>query len=99
MVERYAKRYLIIRTSFVSNPFPHVKEFTDQYTTGDYIDVIAPMILEAIQNNTENKTIDIGTYRKTMYELAVRTKPNVDKCKVEDIKEVNLPKDYEILKF
>jgi dTDP-4-dehydrorhamnose reductase len=97
MVMENCEPYLIIRTSFIRNPFPHEKAFTDQYTTGDYVDVIAPMILEAMIDGREG-ILDIGTYRKTMYELALRTKPEVGQISVDDIKGVVLPKDYETIK-
>jgi len=88
--------YLTIRTLFKPNPFPWDKAFKDQYTQGDYVDVIAPLIAKKI--NEWNKTICgavyVGTGRKTMLELARRTKPDVQAISVKDIKDVVIPTDY-----
>jgi len=93
IVKRFCDNYLIIRTLFKQRPFPYVKAFSDQYTEGDYIDVIAPMITKELMKETRG-TIDIGTGRKTMFELARQTKPNIKAISVDDVKEVKLPKDY-----
>lgn len=89
---------LIIRTLFKPTPFPHERAFIDQYTRGDYVNKIAPLIVKEIfgWDEKRNKIVDIGTGRKTMFELAKRTRPDVKPCSVDDIKTVKLPKDYEI---
>ncbi len=87
--------YLIIRTLFKPRPFPHDMAFTDQYTLGDYVDVIAPLIVSAMARwHGQPSTIDIGTERKTMYELALRTRSDVKKGLTTNIENVRLPKDY-----
>ncbi|MEK9181596.1 MAG: sugar nucleotide-binding protein [Patescibacteria group bacterium] len=93
-------QHLIIRTLFKPNPFPFPKAYIDQYTQGDYIDVIAKLLAKKIK--TWNKKISkleyLGTGRKTMFELAKRTRPDVEPNSVEDyIKETGtpIPKDYE----
>jgi dTDP-4-dehydrorhamnose reductase len=90
------RSYLIIRTLFKPNPFPWDKAFIDQYTQGDYANIIAPLIVKEIKkwNKINSKIVYVGTGRKTIYELAIRTKPGVKKVSVNDIKEVKLPKDY-----
>jgi dTDP-4-dehydrorhamnose reductase len=88
------KNYLIIRTLFKPNPFPYAKAFYDQYTQGDYVNIIAPMIVQAIFDERHG-TIDIGTERKTIYELAKRTVPDIQTISVNDIKNVRLPNDYQ----
>lgn len=91
-----AERCLIIRTLFKPNPFPYVKAFDDQWTQGDYVDKIAPLICNQILDwvGSKSEMVYIGTGRKTMYELAVRTKLDVKSCSVDDITSVKLPKDY-----
>lgn len=85
--------HLIIRTLFKPNPFPFEKAFVDQWTCGDYVDVIAPMIMKQIMNwNTG--LVMIGTGRKTIYQLALKTRSDVGMISVDDIKGVTLPKDY-----
>lgn len=92
-----ADKCLIIRTLFKPTPFPYVKAFKDQYTTGDYVDVIAPLIADKILSwvGSESEMDHIGTGRKTIYELALRTKPDVLPGSVDAITSVKLPKDYE----
>lgn len=88
--------YLIIRTVFKPKPFPWDKAFVDQYTEGDYVDVIAPLIAREIGewDRITSTVSHVGTGRKTMLELAKRTKPNVQPISVNDIKNVKLPTDY-----
>lgn len=87
--------YLIIRTLFKVTPWPFEKAFTDQYTQGDYVDVIAPLIDKAIMEwNGKGKTIIyVGTERKTMFDLAKRTKPDVIPNSIKEMK-VPIPNDY-----
>ena len=83
--------HLIIRTSFCEKQFPYEKAFVDQYTSRDYIDIIAPLILE---HSISNKTgiIHVGTERKTVYELAAKRKPDVGKLSIADV-QFNVPID------
>ncbi len=95
-VEAYAKHHLIIRTLFKPKPFPYEKAFYNQYTQGDYVDVIAPLIVKEIKkwDKKTSKTVYVGTGRKTILELAERTKPTIPACSVDEVKNVRLPKDY-----
>jgi len=94
LVKNLAKNYLIIRTLFKPNPWPFEYAFTDQMTQGDYIDVITPLIAKAIKDwDGESSTIYVGTERKSMFELAKRTKPNVKPNSVDDLP-LKRPKDY-----
>lgn len=92
--------HLIIRTLFKPNPFPFDKAYIDQYTQGDYVDVIAKLLAERVES-WDRKTSGLeylGTGRKTMFELAKHTRPDVEPNSVEDyIKKtgVQIPKDYE----
>lgn len=92
--------HLILRTLFKPNPFPFDKAYVDQYTQGDYVDVIAKLLAERVKNwdRKTSGTEYLGTGRKTMFELAKRSKPDVIPNYVDDyIKEVGviIPKDYE----
>lgn len=95
--ESYVKllpMYLIIRTLFKPRPFKHPQAITDQYTTGDYVDVIAPKIARAIrmfEANIIGGIINIGTDRKSTYELA-RLSRDVQPCKRADV-DTELPRD------
>lgn len=92
--------YLIIRTSFKPNPFPFDKAYIDQYTQGDYVDKIAKLLAERVKSwdLKTSGTEYLGTGRKTIFELAKRTKIDVTPNYVDEyIKEagVIIPKDYE----
>lgn len=89
--------YMIIRTLFKPRPYPYKRAWNDQWTRGDYVDVIAPMIMTKIWewNKTNNWTVNIGTGRKTIYDLARMSNPDVDDEPLYMAKlEVELPKDY-----
>lgn len=87
--------YLIIRTLFKPYPWPYEKAFRDQFTLGDTVNIIAPLIEKAILEwDRKSKLIYIGTGRKTMLELAQKSKPDVVPNLTTDIKAVKLPTDY-----
>lgn len=67
---------LIIRTSFFPYKFPYEKAFTDQYTSKDYIDIIAPKILKAALSNLTG-IAHCGSSRESIYNIAKRRNPNV----------------------
>ena len=92
IIKANCKDYLIIRTLFKANPFPYEYAFFDQETYGDYVDVIAPMVATAILCH-EKGIIQIGTGKKTIFELARRTRPEIKAISVDDIKDVKLPKE------
>lgn len=96
--------YLILRTSMKPTPFPFPYAYEDQWTQGDYFDVIAEKLYEIVKNYFEqrlpilNETQYLGTGRKTMFELAKRTRPDVLPNKVDDynkkIGKTLIPHDY-----
>lgn len=90
-------QYLILRTSFKPNPFPFEYAYEDQYTQGDYVDVIAKLLAERVKNWDGKPSFEfLGTGRKTIYELAKKTRPDVKPNKVEDYKyHYLIPKDYD----
>jgi len=89
------KHYKIIRTLFKPIPWPFEKAFTDQYTMGDSVDIIAPLIEEKIVNwNRKGKSLEyVGTGRKTIYDIAVKTKPDVIPNSIKEMR-VPIPADY-----
>lgn len=89
--------YLIIRTLFKPDPWPYEYAFMDQMTQGSYVTKIAPKIEQAIKEwDRKSKLIYVGSGgRKTMYELAKQTRPDVKPNKVSDIITVKLPRDYQ----
>lgn len=95
LVKNLAKNYLIIRTLFKPNPWPFEYAFADQVTQGDYVDVIAPLIAKKIKkwDRKKSEVVYVGTGRKTMFELAKRTKMDVKPNSVNDLP-FKRPKDY-----
>jgi len=97
-VKALAEQYLIIRTLFKANPWTLDTAWENQHTQGDYVNVIAPLIFHELQRwkseKYDSKMISVGTGRKTMFELAQRTKPDVKPVKLEDWRGVRRPYDY-----
>jgi len=82
---------LIIRTSFCEHIFPYEKAFVDQYTSRDYVDIIAPIILNHTLSEMKG-VVHVGTERKTIFELARRRKINIGKLKRSEMG-FKIPKD------
>lgn len=78
-VVRIAPDHLVIRTSFRPRQWEYPVAFTDVYTSQDYVDVIAPMIANAIRHCREipYDTVHIATERKSVFDLARRRRPDV----------------------
>lgn len=94
---RLLPRHLIIRTSFRPSPWPYPTAYTDLFTSQDYLEVIAPQIALALQNlqRIPYNTLHIATERKSAYELALRTRPDVQPaCRQEAL--VALPEDVSL---
>lgn len=87
LVIRTYDNSLVVRTSFCEKNFPYEKAFVDQYTSRDYIDIIAPLIVDASLSEQKG-IVHIGTERKSVYELALRRSPNVGKLTRQ---QVNFP--------
>jgi dTDP-4-dehydrorhamnose reductase len=86
---RLVPNHLIIRTSFGAINFPHDQAYNNLWTSKDYVDVIAPMILEVSKSDLTG-TINIGTEKKTMLNYARRRNPNI---KGKPLTDNSSPKD------
>lgn len=73
LIELISTNYLIIRCTHKPTPFPYDAAWTDQIGNFDYVDVIADMIVTAIEKNAYG-ILNIGTEPKSMYLLALETK-------------------------
>lgn len=60
---------LIIRTSFGDSKFPYDVAWVNQLVSKDYVDVIAPMIFNAVTSNISG-ILNIGTAPKSLYDYA-----------------------------
>lgn len=76
---RAVPRHLVIRTSFRPSPWPYPVAYTDLYTGQDYLEVIAPEVALALGHLSQIPfdTLHIVTERKSVYELARRTREDV----------------------
>ncbi|MFA5023380.1 MAG: sugar nucleotide-binding protein [Patescibacteria group bacterium] len=83
---------LIIRTSFKPSVWQYQKAFSDIYTSADYIDIIARKISFLIKNDAFG-VYNVGTKRKSIFELAKRRNENVQPMSKNEIKNVILPSD------
>lgn len=82
---------LVIRTSFYGHNFPYEKAFNDQWTSKDYIDIIAPKILNAIKSD-KTGIVHIGSPRRSVYEIAKKRNKNIKQMSRKDV-EFKIPKD------
>lgn len=94
-VRHHAPKWLIIRTLFKERPYRHARACTDMYTSGDYVDVIAPMVAQAVRLFADDRVsgiLHIGTGRKSLFDLAKQTR-DVEPITRADVAGVRLPKD------
>lgn len=63
---RLVEDYCIIRTSFGNSKFPYPQAYTDLLTSKEYVDVIAPKILEVIKSQYKG-IINVGGPKKSSY--------------------------------
>ena len=75
-LKEHAKNYLICRLSHKPYPFPYESAWVDVVTNADYTPVIADLVIKLIEGGAEG-LYNVGTERKTIYELAQRTNKNV----------------------
>ena len=68
----------ICRLSHKPYPFPYESAWVDVITNADYTPVISSLVIKLI-NNDASGIFNVGTEKKTIYELAQRTNKNVKK--------------------
>lgn len=76
---------LIIRTSFYGHTFPYEKAFVDQWSSKDYIDIIAPKILKLCTSDKKG-IVHVGSKRRSIYEIAKQRKKEVQRMFRKDMK-------------
>ena len=67
----------IIRLSFKPKIFPYPIAFENVFTNADRVDIIAAMLAEFISLSPSGGIWNLGTERKSLFELARRTSPHV----------------------
>lgn len=97
LVTQHTAPYLIIRLLFKPDVWPYDNAFIDSYTGGDIVSIMAPLMDKAIMewNRKESKMIHLQTGRKTIWDIAAKSKPNIRKSSVKEITNVRIPIDYE----
>jgi len=75
-IQAKCEKYLILRSSFKPNPFPHKEAWIDLIGNFDYVDVIAKLMIKVIKKDAIG-IYNIGTELKTIYDMAKETNPNV----------------------
>ena len=83
--------HLIIRTSFGESIFPYEQAYDNLFTSKDYVDIIAPMILKASLSK-ETGVINIGTDRKSLFEYA-NYRNDIDSSSLNNQKDFSLNTD------
>jgi dTDP-4-dehydrorhamnose reductase len=83
LIVRTYDNSLVIRTSFFGETFPYDKAFTDQWSSKDYIDIIAPKILLEINLNKTGVSHVYST-RRTLFDIAKQRKDDVLPCELKD---------------
>ena len=73
---RTVPNHLVIRTSFGSSKFDYPAAFTDKFASKEYVDVIAPDILEAALSPLTG-ILNLGGPRRSLYEYAALRNPDV----------------------
>lgn len=76
---RFVPNHVIIRTSFGTTEFPYESGFDNLFTSKDYVDVIAPLIMDVVNDHEFRGVINVGTDRKSVYECAIKRNPDVKK--------------------
>ena len=80
---RAVPNHLIVRTSFGAAQFEYPEAFADKWSSKDYVDRIAPKILEATTGNVTG-VLNIGGPRRTIYDYAVERNPDVNEASLSD---------------
>ena len=75
-IMKHSNSHLILRGSQKIDPFPYDTAFTNVYGNFDYADIIADIVVEMIKTGATG-LFNIGTPKKSMFDLAKLTKSDV----------------------
>jgi len=90
MVGMYSNS-LIVRTSFFPRMFPYDKATIDQWTSKDYVDLIAPKILSLCLSDGVG-IVHCGNGKRTIFDIAKLRRPDVQRVKRKELGH-KIPKD------
>jgi dTDP-4-dehydrorhamnose reductase len=94
LIVRTYENSLVIRTSFFGYDFPYEAAFVDQWSSKDYVDIIAPKVMEVVLSDRLG-IVHIGNERRTIYDIATDRRGKVKKIYRKDIGSF-IPKDTSI---
>lgn len=87
---------LVIRTSFFDLNFPYSKAFVDQWSSKDYIDIMAPKIFQKATSN-HNGIAHVASERRTLFEIAKERRQDVEPIELGNFEcGFQLPKDLSL---
>jgi len=87
---------LVLRTSFFGLDFPYEKAFVDQWTSKDYIDIMAPKIYKVCVSDKRG-LVHISSKRRSLYTLAKIRKKSILPAKLREFDfEIELPPDLSL---
>ncbi len=89
-VQLKSNNFLLLRSTHKENPFPYDGGWTNQIGNFDYVNKIADLIIKLIKNDAHG-IFNVGTEKKSMYQLAQRTKQDVEKIKFDE--KTSIPKN------
>ena len=94
---RQASDGLIVRTSFKESVWRYPMAFSDQFTSADFVDVIARELVLLLKHleKVQTDVLNIVTERKSVFDLAVRRNPNLVSGSRADAK-VHIPPDVSL---
>jgi dTDP-4-dehydrorhamnose reductase len=75
-VKLRSKDYLVVRSCHKAEPFIYEKAYINLVGNFDYVSVITKQIIDLVKGDADG-FYNIGTEKKTMYDLAKQTKPDV----------------------
>jgi dTDP-4-dehydrorhamnose reductase len=79
IVQLRCKKFLICRLSHKPNPFPYDKAWNDMFCNTDYVDHISEIVIKLIEDGASG-IFNVGSEKKTIYELATTTRVDVIGC-------------------
>tara|TARA_B100001094_G_scaffold331524_1_gene400162 strand:+ start:993 stop:1685 length:693 start_codon:yes stop_codon:yes gene_type:complete len=80
LVTRIYDNSLSIRTDFFDINFPFEHAYEDKWSSKEYIDILAPRIVEKCLSD-ETGVCHVSGKRSTFYDMAIKRNPNVKKGK------------------
>jgi len=87
LLVRTYENSLVIRTSFFGEKFPYEKAFVDQWSSKDYIDIMAPKILQACLSSKVGIE-HIYSKKRSLHEIATYRGDKIEKISIADLESV-----------